>query len=194
MYLIFGLGNPGLEYHNTRHNIGWMVLDQLAKGAGIDINRSRFKALTGDGQVAGEKVLLGMPQTYMNLSGQSVGEAMRFFQVPPEQIIIIHDEADLPFGSVRIKKGGGPAGHNGLKSLIEHCGPEFIRVRMGIGRPPGQMKMIDFVLQGYSFAERQTLSEQIDDGVRAVEAVLSEGLTRAMARVNTVAKATGKSS
>lgn len=192
MYLIFGLGNPGVEYSNTRHNIGFMVIDRLARDARIEINRSRFRALTGDGSLAEQKVLLGMPQTYMNLSGQAVGEAMRFFQVPLEQVIIIHDEADLPFGTVRIKKGGGPAGHNGLKSLIEHCGADFVRVRMGIGRPPGQLKMIDFVLQAYSFAERPQLPEQIEDGARAVEAILTEGLTRAMARINTAARASGK--
>lgn len=187
VHLIFGLGNPGPEYARTRHNIGFMVVDALARQAGISLSRFRFRALTGEGQVAGQKVLLAMPQTFMNLSGQSAGEALRFYQGAVEDVVVIHDEADLPFGAVRIKKGGGHAGHNGLRSLIDVLGsPEFIRIRVGIGRPPGRQPMVDYVLQPFSSTEVERLWEVTGAGTAAVEAILTDGLAKAMGRINAV--------
>lgn len=186
MRLIFGLGNPGAQYANTRHNIGFMVVDALAARADAPLSRRRFQALTGEGALAGEKVLLAEPQTYMNLSGRSVGEALRFYQSDVESLIVVHDEVDLPFGQLRLKKGGGHAGHNGLRSIVEVTGSaDFVRVRVGVGRPATRMPMADYVLSPFYPAEKAELELLIGEAADAVCAVLSDGLIAAMNRYNT---------
>jgi PTH1 family peptidyl-tRNA hydrolase len=183
--LIFGLGNPGTQYALTRHNVGFMVAEYLASEAGISLNRRRFQAITGEGMLAGEKVMLAEPQTYMNLSGRSVGEAVRFYQVDVGSLIVIHDEVDLPFGRLKVKKGGGHAGHNGLRSIVEVLGSaDFIRVRVGVGRPATRIPMADYVLSPFSTAEREQLDGLLREAADAVGCILKDGLVAAMNRYN----------
>ncbi len=149
------------------------------------MTRSRFSALTADAHISRKKALLAMPQTWMNLSGRSVGEAVRFFQVDPEAVIVVHDEVDLPFGQIKIKRGGGHAGHNGLRSIVEVLGSsDFIRIRVGVGRPNGRIPMVDHVLSAFSRTEQEMLPGLIQEAADATEHVLAEGLAPAMNRYN----------
>jgi PTH1 family peptidyl-tRNA hydrolase len=148
--LIVGLGNPGPRYANNRHNVGFMVVDQLARDAGTTVSRAKFKGHYATANVAGQPVALLKPQTFMNLSGQSVSPARTFFNVPNQGIFVIHDEIDLPYGTVKLKVGGGHAGHNGLRSLIAQLGGrDFVRLRVGVGRP-AHGAVADFVLSDFS--------------------------------------------
>ncbi|MFM7200874.1 MAG: aminoacyl-tRNA hydrolase [Myxococcota bacterium] len=183
MMLLVGLGNPGFKYESTRHNIGFRVVTRLAEQAGQSISRARFKGLTADATWGQEKVLFLLPQTFMNLSGESVAEAARFFGVEVPSIVVVHDELDIPFGHVRLKKGGGHAGHNGLRSLIDCLGSnDFVRVRVGVGRPPGRQPVIDFVLSDFSLYEKSYLDDVILRAHQATESILNDGLTKAMAQ------------
>ena len=185
MRIIVGLGNPGAQYAGTRHNIGFRVVAALAGGVS-NITRARFKGLTGEAEVGGERVMLLCPQTYMNNSGESVVEAMLFYQEDPSRLIIVHDEADLAFGGLRIKLGGGAAGHNGLKSLIASLGtPEFLRVRVGIGRTEHTGKMVTHVLGPFSDLEEATLPDVISSACSAVADLIQGDTARAMSRWNT---------
>jgi len=157
MLLFVGLGNPGRQYARNRHNIGFMALEAIARRNGFATARSRFQGLVSEGNIAGEKVLLLQPQTYMNESGRSVGEAMRFFDIDPSQVIVLYDELDLEPGKVRVKLGGGAAGHNGIRSMIAHCGPHFVRVRMGIGHPGHKELVHGYVLSDFAKADRDWL-------------------------------------
>ena len=130
-FLIVGLGNPGRRYQRSRHNIGFMVIDYLAESHSIPLSRVQEKAIVGDGYVAGQKVLLVKPQTFMNLSGESVGQLARFYRISPEHLLVVYDELDLPLGTIRLRQKGGAGGHNGMKSLIQHLGNEFPRLRLG---------------------------------------------------------------
>ncbi|RAL97507.1 aminoacyl-tRNA hydrolase [Agrobacterium sp. MS2] len=162
MKIIAGLGNPGAQYAGNRHNIGFMAVDALQRLPSFAPWSKKFKAEISEGEIAGEKVLLMKPQTYMNLSGESVGEAMRFFKLTPADIIAIHDELDLPAGRVRIKTGGGHGGHNGLKSLDAHCGKDYRRLRLGIGHPGDKERVHGHVLGDFAKADRVWLEPLLD--------------------------------
>jgi len=185
LFLIAGLGNPGSKYERTRHNIGVRVVQRLAERAGVSLAKSKFKGESAKARIAGVEALLLTPHTYMNLSGESVGPAARFFDVPPERVVVLHDELEIPFGRLRLKQGGGHAGHNGLKSLIQHLGSrDFHRVRVGIGRPPPGQEVAAYVLNGHTPDELPRVPELIDVAADATEALLSEGLVAAMNRYN----------
>lgn len=191
MYLVVGLGNPGKKYEGNRHNVGFMAVRRLAASNGLPDFKEKFSALWTRGEVAlsGKRVPVALlePQTYMNLSGDSVQPAAAFLKVDPANVIVVHDELDVPWKEVRLKVGGGHAGHNGLRSIIARLGtPEFVRVRVGIGRPPPGFKgdVADFVLQNFDAVERAELPDVVDQATRAVERVLAEGVQAAMNAIN----------
>lgn len=188
MKLICGLGNPGREYERHRHNIGFMVVDALLSRARADLNHEKFQARVGQGSLGGEKVLFLEPQTYMNLSGRSLAEAARFYKIAVEDILVIHDELDLPFGRLQLKAGGGSGGHNGLKSSVSSLGEDsFIRLRFGIGKPQGpnaKDRVADYVLSNFDDAERRQLDELIPQAADAAECWVRDGLSTAMNRYN----------
>lgn len=184
MYLIVGLGNPGPKYVGNRHNIGFLVVDHLADDLGISF-REKFKGLVGKGTLHGEDVVLLKPMTFMNLSGESVQKAMTFYKIPPEDVIVVHDELDLEEGTIRLKQGGGSAGHNGLKSIVQQCGgPDFVRVRYGVGRPTGGQATASYVLSDFSVDEMVVLGDGIANAIKRVEAVIRLGISDAMNRYN----------
>lgn len=185
MKLVVGLGNPTARYERTRHNVGFRAAEQFARSHGIDLSERKWNAVLGTGNVRGEKVAVLLPQTYMNLSGEAVGPAARFWKVPPEDVIVLHDELDLPLGRLMLKKGGGHAGHNGLKSLAQHLGgPDFLRLRIGISRPPPKWDTADYVLSQFTGAEEKQLEEMLDRTVVALDLLLDSGLVAAMNEVN----------
>lgn len=154
MHLVVGLGNPGPRYQGNRHNIGFMAVDEIVRRHGFPAWRKRFQGETSEGTLAGQRVLLLKPMTYMNESGRSVGEAMRFYGIDPARVIVFYDELDLEPGKVRVKHGGGAAGHNGIRSLIAHVGPHFVRVRLGIGHPGDRALVQPHVLSDFTRAEK----------------------------------------
>lgn len=173
MKLIVGLGNPGAKYAANRHNIGFMALDRIAEDHGLRPWRARFQGLSAEGRIGDARVTLLKPQTFMNLSGQSVGEAMRYLKLTPGDVIVLHDELDLPPGKCRIKQGGGHAGHNGLRSIHQHIGPDYGRVRLGIGHPGHKDKVAPFVLSDFAKADQDWLDDLlrgISDGAAALAA------------------------
>ncbi|HEV8551146.1 MAG TPA: aminoacyl-tRNA hydrolase [Polyangiaceae bacterium] len=181
--LVVGLGNPGAEYASTRHNLGFMVVDELASRAGSPPWRSKFHGELADGRLAGEPATFLKPLTYMNESGRSVGAALSFFKLPLESLLVIHDDLDVPFPEVRLKSGGGDAGQRGVRSIIAHLGkPDFTRIRLGIGRPPAGFRgsAADFVLQGFAPAERVELAALVARAADAAELIASRGLAAAM--------------
>jgi peptidyl-tRNA hydrolase, PTH1 family len=179
-WLVAGLGNPGPEYAGTRHNAGHLVVDLLAGRMGARFKAHRTRNEIAEGRLAGVPVTLAKPRTYMNLSGGPVAALAAFYKIPPGRIVVVHDELDIPFGSVRIKLGGGDNGHNGLRSVTQSLGTnEYIRVRFGIGRPPGRMDAATYVLRDFSPAERKELPFVIDRCADAVETVLSKGVAAA---------------
>ena len=161
MYIIAGLGNPGKKYEGTRHNIGWQVMDELADKHRIRIMESRFKGLVGKGVIGGEKVLLLKPLTYMNLSGESIGEAVRFYKIDEtSRLIVVSDDISLDVGQLRMRKKGSAGGHNGLKNIISHLGSEeFMRIRIGVGDKPAGSDLVDYVLGSFSKEEKKILDE-----------------------------------
>lgn len=185
-WLIVFLGNPGPKYECTRHNAGFMAGDALAKKLGVSINKLRFRALTAAAEINGEKVLLMKPQTFMNLSGEAVGQAARFYKIPPERVLVVSDEISLPLGKLRVRPKGSAGGHNGLKSIIASLGSDaFPRIRIGVGAPPHpDYDMADWVL---SVFRNQDLEDMLAASERAAEAVttyISNGPERAMNRFN----------
>ncbi|RMG14039.1 MAG: aminoacyl-tRNA hydrolase [Deltaproteobacteria bacterium] len=184
MHLVVGLGNPGPKYAGNRHNVGFMVVDELARRAGVTLSPARrLQSEAARATLAGTAVLLLRPLTYMNLAGEAVGAAARYYDLPPERIVVIHDDLDLPFGTLRLKRGGGSGGHNGLKSIIAHLGSrDFLRVRLGIGRPPPGREVVPYVLSDFGADERPVLPEIVGRAADAVEAMLSDGLEAAMNR------------
>jgi PTH1 family peptidyl-tRNA hydrolase len=179
-WLIAGLGNPGPQYAGHRHNVGFMVADVLAGRIGARFRAGKFQAAVGEGRLAGHPVTLAKPLAYMNLSGGPLAGLGRFYKLPPGQLVVIHDELDIPFGSVRLKRGGGDNGHNGLRSISSSLGTrEYYRVRVGIGRPPGRMDPAAFVLRDFTAAERKELPFLLDRAADAVEALLAGGLAAA---------------
>ncbi len=185
-WLIVFLGNPGPKYVCTRHNAGFMVGDALAKKLGADINRARFKALTASAEINGEKVLLMKPQTFMNLSGEAVGEAARFYKVPPERVIVVSDEISLPLGKLRVRPKGSAGGHNGLKSIIATLGNDnFPRVRIGVGAPPHpDYDMADWVLSVFRNQDLEDMLTAADKAAEAVITYITDGPDRAMNKFN----------
>ncbi len=184
--LLVGLGNPGLRYANTRHNAGFLVIDHLAARASAGAFRDKFQGSFAQIPLAGSVCGLLKPSTFMNESGRSVQPAVQHFKVPLEQLVVIHDELDLPFGDVRMKVGGGDAGHRGIRSIAAALGPAFVRLRVGIGRPPPEFRgeVADFVLQGFSAAEQAELDTVIDRAAEAVGLLASRGLQVAMNATN----------
>lgn len=184
MYIIVGLGNPGSKYENTRHNMGFKTIDRLAREFSITVNRAKFKGLIGEGRIGSEKVILLKPQTYMNLSGKSVREIMDYYKVPEENLIVIYDDFDLPIGSIRIRKSGGPGTHNGMKSVVgELNSRKFPRVRIGIGSSEGET--IQFVIGKVSKDEQQILTVTTQAAVDAVADIVRIGIDNAMNIHNT---------
>jgi PTH1 family peptidyl-tRNA hydrolase len=187
-WLVVGLGNPGPGYAANRHNVGQMVTAELA-----DRMRAAFKSHKTNARVAegrtvpgGPRFVLANPNTYMNVSGGPVNGLLKFYGIPPERLIVVHDELDIPFDTLKLKQGGGHGGHNGLRDIIQATGSaDFIRVRVGIGRPPGRMQAADFVLQNFSSVERDTLPNLIVDAADAVELIATSGLTAAQLKVHT---------
>lgn len=175
--LLAGLGNPGPRYEGNRHNIGFLVLDELADRVGGRFKAHKSGAEICEGRLAGRRVVLVKPRSFMNLSGGPVASAARFFKIAPEGIVVIHDELDLPYGTVRLKFGGGTGGHNGLRSISKSLGTQdYYRVRFGIDRPPGRMNPADYVLRDFSTTERRELALNIDLCADAVETLISKGL------------------
>ncbi|HEY6874460.1 MAG TPA: aminoacyl-tRNA hydrolase [Geobacteraceae bacterium] len=182
--LIVGLGNPGSKYTWTRHNAGFMVLDELSRRGGIPISRKTFSGLFGEGTYRGERLLLLKPQTFMNLSGRSVNPALHFHRLSLRDLIVVHDDLDIPFGRVKLKEGGGHAGHNGLRSLMQELGSgQFTRVRVGIGRPL-HGDAADYVLSPFSRDEQGNLPRIMEGTVDFLEMLLAEGLPKAMSLCN----------
>lgn len=179
-WLIVGLGNPGPEYAATRHNIGQMVLDELANTVGGNFkkhSKARAQVLEGRLGVGGVKVVLAKPLTYMNVSGGPVSALAQFYGIDPEKIIVVHDELDIPFDSIKLKIGGGEGGHNGLRDISKALGTKnYYRVRTGIGRPPGQMQTADFVLKPFTTAEKKDLPFLISNAADATEMLIKKGL------------------
>lgn len=183
VWLVVGLGNPGPNYSSHRHNIGRMVLHAIAEENSVRLKRHKAQALVGDFRTSTQqKVILVEPESYMNLSGNSVASLTKFYNIPTEQLIVIHDELDLEFGKLRLKHSGGHAGHNGLRSIVNQIGPEFIRLRMGIGRPKGHQQVADFVLSNFNSTEKIEIPHMIVDASEMVLSVINEGLTAAQQR------------
>jgi PTH1 family peptidyl-tRNA hydrolase len=184
-FIIIGLGNPGREYRETRHNIGFMLLDRLADKLDARFSRMQSNALVASGYYMERRIILAKPQTFMNLSGRSVQGLLHFYKLSLENLLIAHDDLDLPIGTIRIRPDGGSAGQKGMKSTIEHLGTdEFPRLRMGIGRPPGRMQAPDYVLQDFSIVDREIISETLDRAVDAVLMWVTDGLAVAMNKFN----------
>ena len=183
-YLIVGLGNPGRKYRGNRHNIGFMVVDALAAAYDIKSSKVQNKAIVGNGRIQNQNVIIAKPQTYMNNSGDAVGPLARYYKVPPENVLIVYDELDLPFGTIRLREKGGSGGHNGMKSIINHLGQEFPRVRLGIGRPSGQKPVPAHVLQDFAKDDLPLLNDVLAEAVRAIETYLRDGIQLAMSRHN----------
>ncbi len=189
-WLIVGLGNPGPEYTNNRHNVGFMVADLLAERIGGKFKRAgKAQAQVLEGRIgapgpASRRVVLVKPTSYMNLSGGPVNALRDFYKVPLANVVAVHDELDIDYGTLRLKLGGGDNGHNGLKSMTKAMGPDYHRVRFGIGRPPGRMQVADFVLKDFSSTERKELDFLVDRATDSVECLVSEGLERAQSAYN----------
>jgi len=184
-WLIVGLGNPGAEYSRNRHNVGQMVLDELADRAGgaFKIHKARAQVLEGRLGIGGPRVVLAKPVTYMNVSGGPVSGLARFYDIDPSRVVAVHDEIDIPFNTVKLKLGGGEGGHNGLRDISKALATkDYLRVRVGVGRPPGRMDTADFVLRDFAPAEKKELPFLLDEAADAVELLIRDGLTAAQQR------------
>jgi PTH1 family peptidyl-tRNA hydrolase len=191
VHLVVGLGNPGREYEGNRHNVGFMIAAELRQRANLPEFREKFSGVWTKGSAFGAELALLEPMTFMNLSGDSVQPAAHFLKVAPAQLVVVHDELDLSWRDVRVKVGGGHAGHNGLRSIIQRLGtPDFVRVRVGIGKPPPGFRgdVADYVLQDFDASERAELPDVIGRAVDAVERILKEGPQQAMTVVNQKSK------
>lgn len=185
MYLIAGLGNPSKTYEGTRHNVGFAMIDALADAFQIDVTTKKHKAVVGRGVIEGMKVILAKPQTYMNLSGESIREIADFYKIDPENMIIIYDDISLDVGRLRIRKKGSAGGHNGIKNIIAHLGTDvFPRIKVGIGEKPQGWDLADYVLSKYSKEEQQALREASDDVIGAVKLMVMDNIDAAMNQYN----------
>ena len=185
-WLVVGLGNPGVQYENTRHNVGFMVADELGERGSFPIQRLKFHALTNTAVIGGQGVLVMKPTTYMNLSGEAVGEAARFYKLPADHVLVISDDVDLPVGKLRIRKGGSAGGHNGLKSIIQHLGTDqFPRLKVGVGgKPHPDYDMADWVLGKLQGEDKKVMDAAVQRAADAVECLLKDGPDKAMNRFN----------
>ena len=185
-WLLVGLGNPGAKYASTRHNMGFLALDGLADREGFRFNKLRFRAWTAQWKVGDQQVLVMKPQTYMNLSGESVGEAARFYKIPADHVLVISDDVSLPAGKLRIRAGGSAGGHNGLKNIIQHLGSDkFPRIKVGVGSPKqAGFEVVDWVIGKPMGEDQKVLTDALDRVVTAVPVLISQGVDRAMNRFN----------
>ncbi len=184
MFLVVGLGNPGEEYASHRHNIGFMVLDQLASRWGAGGMKQKFGGEHAKGRALGHDVVVMKPLQYMNVSGPPVQATAAFFQIEPRNVLVIHDDIDLEFGRLKVKVGGGHGGHNGLRSITEHLGPAFVRIRCGVGHPGEKTRVIGHVLGAFSKAEQRELPDFLIRAMDAVETVIEKGASAAMNKFN----------
>jgi len=185
VFLVAGLGNPGPRYDGTRHNVGFRVVDRLAQRFSIPMQERKFPAHWGEGRIGSRKVVLVKPMTYMNRSGEAVGPILRYYRLPPEALLVVHDDLDLPLGRIRIARRGGTGGHRGVASIIQALGGgEFARLKLGIGRPRHREPVETFVLDGFYSDELEAAEEMVDRAAAAAVAVLEEGLEAAMNRFN----------
>ena len=192
LHLVVGLGNPGSKYHDTRHNIGWRVVDQLARRHALGAGRSEKRALTWDGRIADSRVKLAKPQTFMNRSGESVRALMDYYAVALDRLLVVHDDLDTPFGNLKLRKAGGHGGQNGLRSIIQHLGSkDFARLRFGIGRPPGRMDPVNYVLQPFRGDDHELALDLAERSADAIEAWLRDGIESAMSAFNGEASRAG---
>ncbi|MBQ1675260.1 MAG: aminoacyl-tRNA hydrolase [Oscillospiraceae bacterium] len=185
-WLLVGLGNPGSKYESTRHNMGFLAVDKLAEVEHFKFSKLRFKAWTATAELGGEKVLVMKPQTYMNLSGEAVGEAARFYKIPPEHVLVISDDISLPIGKLRIRGGGSAGGHNGLKNIIQHLGSDrFPRIKVGVGMPENaDYDIADWVTGRPMGDEQKPLMEALDKAVAAVPVLIRDGVDKAQNKFN----------
>lgn len=185
MILIAGLGNPGKEYSSSRHNVGFIVVDEIAKRLGISLKKKRFGSLLAEALLAEQQLMLLKPQTYMNLSGDAVSEAVEFFKIPLKNVIVVHDEIDLPLGSIKIKTKGGSAGHKGVQSIISCLGDgSFVRVRMGIGKPIQKSEVVGHVLSGFEKEEKKIMENMVARAADAILEITLRGLESTMNKFN----------
>ncbi len=179
MFLIVGLGNPGSDYRNTRHNVGFDIIDLLSEKYNINVNRAKFKGMYGEGYIGSEKVILLKPATYMNLSGESAAEAVNFYKIPKDRVLIIYDDISLETGRLRIRAKGSAGGHNGVKSIINHFGTDsFPRIKIGVGEPSHDL--VSHVLGKFTKGEKEKLDKVYKASIEAVEKIIKEGTTEAM--------------
>ena len=185
-WLLVCLGNPGKQYENTRHNIGFLTADEIERRSGVKINKLRYRALTGEVKLGGERVLVMKPQTYMNLSGEAVKLAGAFYKIPPERVIVISDDVSLPLGKLRIRANGSAGGHNGLKNIIQHLGTDaFPRIKVGVGAPAHpEHEMVDWVIGNFTPAEKKVVSEAVGRAADAVECLNEKGVSEAQNKFN----------
>jgi len=187
LYIVIGLGNPGSKYDNTKHNVGFNVIDLLADRFKIKVNKLKFKALSGDGIIEGERVLLVKPQTFMNLSGESVREIIDWYKATLNNIIIVYDDVDLPLGKIRVRPKGSSGTHNGMKSVVYQIqSDDFPRVRIGVGRPPEEWDLADYVLSKFSSEERKIINGSVSLAGDSVIEIIKSGVESAMNRYNNV--------
>ncbi len=190
-YVIIGLGNPGKDYENTRHNMGYKAIDVLSYDAGIDIKRKKFHSLIGQGRIAGKKVVLVKPETYMNRSGIAARESAMWYDVPPQNVVVIYDDIDLPVGAIRIRKSGGPGTHNGMKSVVSELGTkDFIRIRIGVGAAKAGEDLVDRVIGKVPKSEQTLLDEAAREAAEAVKDIIEKGVDIAMNKHNHTEKKT----
>ena len=190
MKLIVGLGNPGKKYEGTKHNVGFEVIDKAADKYNISVTKVKHKGLIGDGNISGEKVLLLKPQTYMNLSGESVKEVMTFYKIDAKDVIVIYDDTSLPVGATRIREKGSAGGHNGIKNIIAHLGTDsFPRIKVGIGEKPNGWELADYVLSRFSKDDEPLIESGKDRALTALEIMLKDGIAKAMNQTNSMPKA-----
>ncbi len=185
MYVIAGLGNPGKKYENTRHNIGFITIDHIAETYNIKVDKLKFKSLVGEGRIAGQKVILVKPQTYMNLSGDAIREVMNFYKLDSENLIVIYDDIDIELGALRIRKNGSGGTHNGMRSIVSQLGTrDFPRIRIGIGTSKSK-DLVDHVIGNFSKTEKTVLEDTVKSAAASVECMLGSGIDMAMNRFNT---------
>lgn len=185
MYYIVGLGNPGIQYENTRHNVGFITIDYLARKYSIDVRKIKFKSLIGQGVISGHKVMLVKPQTYMNNSGEAIREIYNYFDFEHDKLIVIYDDIDIDFGSIRIRKKGSAGTHNGMKSIIYNLEfDDFPRIKVAVGKKPSYMDLANFVLSGFSKQEVKIIEEEVKLASDAIEMILEEGIEKTMSMFN----------